>query len=115
MAMSYSSAIPLWYEVNFYRTVEQGLVTAIRLFYQSEDRQDSVKAWEASSLDEAISLLTDYDAAHDVPVGLDFDLLNMSPAETAAQALQLATQIAEYRHHFQSLVGEFLHDLESGQ
>lgn len=114
MAMSYSSDISFWYEINFYRTVEQGFVTAVRIFHQSEDRQDTVTAWEADTLDEAIAQLTAYDAAQDVHIPVDLDLPSLAPAETAALGLQLNARVAEHRKHFQYLVGEFLYDLEHG-
>ncbi len=114
MAMSYTSAIPYWYEINIYRTVEQSFVTAVRLFHQAEDQQDSVNAWESVSLDAAIDKLTSYDAAHDVPVGLHLGSVDAPAAEAAATALQMIAQIADARHHYRSLVGEFLFDLENG-
>lgn len=115
MAMSYTSAIPYWYEINIYRTVEQRIVTAVRLFHQSEERQDTVQAWESANLEEAIDSLTSYDAANDVRVAADLDIANLPAAEAATIALQLLAQITDARYHFQSLVGEFLYDLENGR
>ncbi len=113
MAMSYTSAIPYWYEINLYRTAEQAFVTAVRLFHQSEDLQDTVRAWETNSLDEAIEKLITYDAAGDVPLGVEFNVSLAAASEMGALALQMMAQIADARHHYGSLVGEFLHDLEN--
>ncbi|PJI91441.1 hypothetical protein BC777_0269 [Yoonia maricola] len=115
MAMSYTSAIPYWYEINLYRTAEQGFVAAVRLFHQSEDKQDTIRAWEAATLDDAIDKLIGYDAANDVPLGTDFDVHTAAASEMGAWALQLMAHISDARHHYGSLIGEFLYDLEHGQ
>ncbi|MFA8442744.1 hypothetical protein [Yoonia sp.] len=115
MAMSYTPAIPYWYEINLYRTTQQGFVAAIRLFHQAEDQQDTVRAWEAATLDEAIEQLITYDAAQDVPLGVEFNLATAPASETGALALQLLAQISDVRQHYGSLIGEFLYDLENGQ
>ncbi len=114
MAMSYTAAIPYWYEINLYRTAEQSFVAAVRLFHQSEDRQDTVRAWETATLDEVIEQLIAYDAAGDVPLGLGFDGQSTAASEMGAMAMQLMAQIADARHHYGSLIGEFLYDLENG-
>lgn len=114
MAMSYTPAIPYWYEINLYRTVDQRFVAAVRLFHQSPEKQDTVRAWECASVDDAMDRLTGYDAGFDVPVDMDLDMTGMPPAEMAAKALHLQSRIADARHHYQSLVGEFLHDIQAG-
>ncbi|WP_342070906.1 hypothetical protein [Yoonia algicola] len=114
MAMSFTPAIPYWYEINVYRTAQQSFVAAVRLFHQAEDRQDTVRAWEAASLDDAIEKLISYDAAHDVSLGVEFDVTTAPASETGALALQLLARISDIRHHYHSLVGEFLYDLENG-
>ncbi|MEM9787621.1 MAG: hypothetical protein AAF801_14050 [Pseudomonadota bacterium] len=113
MAMSYTPAIPYWYEINLYRTLDQTFVTAIRRFHQSEDKQDTTQAWEAASIGDAIDKLTAYDAANDVIVSYDLDVAAAPAAEMAAIAMQLMSQITDARNHYQSLVGEFLYDLEN--
>lgn len=115
MAMSYTPEIPFWYEINLYRTAHQTFVTAVRLFHQSAEKQDTVRAWENGSLDDAIDKLSRYDAGYDVPVTLDFDAAAAPPSELSAQAFALQARISEARHHYKSLVGELLYDLESGQ
>ncbi len=114
MAMSYTPSIPYWYEINLYRTTEQSFVTAIRRFHQSEDKQDTVQAWQSETLEEAIDKLTAHDAAHDVPLAIEIDTAIAPAAEVAAIALHLLSEISDTRRHYQSLVGEFLYDLESG-
>lgn len=113
MAMSFTASMPYWYEINLYRSVDQRIVTAVRLFHQSEKKQDTVRAWESASIDDAIDKLTRYDAGYDVPVDIDFDASQAPPPELAAKALQLQARISEARHHYKSIVGEFLYDLQN--
>lgn len=113
MAMSYTSGIPYWYEINLYRTADQGFVAAVRLFHQSEDLQDTVQAKECSTLDEAIEWLINYDAAADLALNLEVDMSEAPASEMGVLALQLMARIADVRHHYASLVGELLHDLEN--
>lgn len=115
MAMSYSPAVPYWHEINMYRTTEQTFVTAVRKFYQSEHEQDTVRAWVSVSLDQAIEKLMRYDAGYDIPVDQELLSPTASPAELAAKAVLFQARIADARHHYKSLVGEFLYDLEMGQ
>ncbi|MDX8348480.1 hypothetical protein SLH49_10825 [Cognatiyoonia sp. IB215446] len=113
MAMSFTPNIPYWYEINIYRTNHQSFVVAIRRFHQSEDVLDTTQAWEVGSLEDAIDLLLAYDASVDVPLSFDFQKLNAHAAEVATLGMQLCAQIEDSRHHFKSLVGEFLYDLEN--
>ncbi|MDX8355837.1 hypothetical protein [Cognatiyoonia sp. IB215182] len=112
MAMSFTPSIPYWYEINIYRKTDQSYVLAIRRFHQAEDLRDTVQAWEAASLEDIIDLLLTYDAAVDVPLSFDSYRLNTHAAEVAALGMQLWAEIEDSRHHFKSLVGEFLHDIE---
>ncbi len=114
MAMSYAPALPYWYEINVYRTLESSFVVAVRLFHQSEDIQDTVRAWECADLESALDALSRYDAAMDVPMNMDLDGTDMAASELAAHALELRARIASARQHYKSLVGEFFFDLEAG-
>jgi hypothetical protein len=114
MAMSYTPQVPFWYEINLYRSMEQNFIATVRLFHQSQDMQDTVRAWEVGTIDEAIKKLTDFDAAHDVPVQLDCDYTKVAAAVAASTALQMLANISEARTHYKSLVGEFLFDLHDG-
>ncbi len=114
MAMSFTPEVPYWYEINLYRTVSQTFVTVVRLFYQSADKSDTLRAWESESIDDAIDTLTQYDAGYDIPVTIDFDVDDAPPAEMAAEAMAMKARISEARHHYKSLAGELLFDLESG-
>jgi len=113
MAMSFTPDISYWYEINIYKKIDQTFVLAIRRFHQSEDVIDTVQAWDAASLDDAIDLLLAYVAAIDVPLSCDFCRLGTHSAEVAALGMQLWAEIEDSRHHFKSLVGEFLCDIES--
>lgn len=114
MAMSFSPEVPYWYEINLYRTVQQTFVVAVRLFYQSESKTDTLRAWESETIDDAIDKMAQYDAAFDIPVTADVDVNTAPPAEIAAHAMLLKAQISDARHHYESLVGEMLYDLENG-
>lgn len=114
MAMSYTPALPYWYEVNLYRTTAQRFVVAIRQFFQSEDEQDVCHAWECETLPEALDRLETYDAAQDVRLGaLPGD--GASPADLHAMALDLRAQSIAARRHYGSLIGRFFYDLEKDQ
>lgn len=113
MAMSYTPALPYWYEINVYRTSDQSFVACVKLFYVSADEQDTAHAWECGSLDEAIETLMRYDAAGDVRLSLEYSDLDCSAAEMAARALDLHARAKSYRHHYATLIGEFLHDLDA--
>jgi len=116
MAMSFSPNLPYWYEINLYRTNDQRFVAAIRLFFVSDKEEDRVQAWEFGDLDEALEKLIQYDAGADVHLGFGFDTTAAAvPAELAAYAMELRAQVADHRHHYQSLIGEFLYDLEGSQ
>ena len=112
MAMSFTPALPYWYEVNLYRTTEQRFVATVRLFYQAEGEQDAVKAWDFASLEQALDKLAHYDAGEDVRVTVDASDLTASAAELAACAMELRSRIMAVRRHYQSLVGEFFYELD---
>lgn len=113
MAMSFTPQIPYWYELNIYHTIEHKFVVSIRRFHQDDEMQDTVQAWDVTSLEEAIDVLTSYDAGFDVPVCVDFGVAAVPPAELAASGLRLWAEMENSRQHYQSLVGEFLYDLEA--
>ena len=114
MAMSFSPAVPFWYEINLYRTKDQQFVATVRLFFQSAEKEDTVRGWECSSLEEAIEKLMHYDAADDVRLSPNLAEGVATSAELAAGAMELRAQIKAHRNHYASLIGEFLYDLENG-
>jgi len=112
MAMSFTPGLPYWYEVNLYRTTDQRFVTAVKLYYQSADEQDTARAWEFDSLDQALEKLAHYDAGQDVKLSLDPGNAEMGAAELAACAMELRARVMGARRHYESLIGEFFFDLE---
>ncbi|MEM9232062.1 MAG: hypothetical protein AAGB10_20920 [Pseudomonadota bacterium] len=112
MAMSFSPANEYWYEVNIYRTVESRFVLAIRLFYQSDDNQDTAKAWECESFGQVMDHLEAYDAAQDIQVKIAPEDLSLSLPELAARAMGFQAEAEAARLQFRGLVGEILHELE---
>lgn len=115
MAMSYTPHLPYWYEVNLYRTTGQQFVAAVRLFYQDAQEQDVTRAWEFDTVEQALDAISDYDASEDIRVSVDPSSKSMSPAELAAHAMDLRSQVSTARRHYQSLVGEFFFELEADQ
>ncbi|MEO0697999.1 MAG: hypothetical protein AAFY84_18115 [Pseudomonadota bacterium] len=113
MAMSYTPTLPYWYETNLYRTTDNRFVACVRLFYVSADEQDTARAWECATLDEAIEKLVNYDAAADVRLTMDYASHDFYAAEMAAHALDIRARAKGYREHYASLIGEFLHDLDA--
>ncbi len=111
MAMSFTPSIPYWYEINIYRTVDQRFILAIRLFFQSKDEENIVRAWEFDSLPDALDKMETYDAAQDVKVV--FDGSKPVPiAELTATAIEIHAKIAAARTHYSGLIGEFFYDLD---
>ena len=113
MAMSFLPECPYWYEINLYRTTEMDFVVAIRLFHQSEEKEDTVEAWRVDTLEEALWQIESYDAAQDVGFHPPVEGTPESPAALYEMALSLRARIAAARHHYASLAGEFLHDIET--
>jgi len=111
MAMSFVPNTPFWYEINIYRTVTQGFVVAVRLFFQSEDERDRVRAWECETVDQAFDCLEGYDAGADVRVGRQADDPDLTAAELAAHAFVLRSRVQAQRDQYHGLVGEILDEL----
>jgi len=114
MAMSFTPALPYWYEINLYRANDGQFVVAIRNFYQSETEEDVVRAWSFPTVDHAFEHLENYDAGRDVPVPTG-DFSGMAPAEMAALAMQTHAKIEDRRSHFAGLVGEIFFEIDAAQ
>lgn len=112
MAMSFTPDLPFWYEINIYRTDAQDFALVVKLFYQSEDERDTVKAWRFDTLPEVFDALEAYDAAEDIRVA-GAPSASAGAAELATMALDLRARIAAYRVHWSTLVGEILAELEA--
>lgn len=112
MAMSFHPDAPWWYEFNIYKTLD-GFILTIKRFHVSADETDYCRAWQFEDLDSAIHMLETYDAALDVKIDGHLPSPGAPAAELAAAAFHLRAEIADARSHFASLVGEFLHDLDS--
>lgn len=111
MATSFTPELPYWHEINIYRTNDQRFIMALRLFFQSEDEEDTVQGWEFSDLPSLFDALEQYDASKDVKVAFK-DFANASPAELTAMALELQAKIAAARAHFAGLVGELFEEMD---
>lgn len=113
MSMSFMPELPYWYEMNIYRTEQQSFVLAIRLFFQSEEARDYVRAWELETIGDVFDKIEAYDAAQDIRLSLPDTLDTAAPAELAAHALDLSARVAGARAHFAGLVGELFAEIEA--
>jgi len=112
MAMSFSPALPYWFEINLYRTDSQDFVVAIRKFFQSETETDRANAWSFPDVESALAHIETYDPAIGVEVP-DLDFEAMAPAEMSAAALSLKAEVDGVRHHYAGLVGELFMEIEA--
>ncbi len=110
MAMSYTPDLPYWYEINIYRTDDQRFALAVRLFFQSEEEKDTVRAWTFDSLPDLFDALEAYDAGEDVRAPVLEP--SAAPVELAATALDLRARISAARQHFSGLVGELFAEID---
>ncbi|ARE42194.1 hypothetical protein RGUI_4053 [Rhodovulum sp. P5] len=113
MSMSFTPEIPYWYEMNIYRTQSQRFVLAVRVFFQSADEEDYVRAWEFDDLSDVFDAIEGYDAAQDVKMTLPAKIDTLPPAALAAHALELQAKVSAARAHYQGLVGELFAEIES--
>ncbi|MGF1500980.1 MAG: hypothetical protein ACFBSD_04110 [Paracoccaceae bacterium] len=113
MAMSYIPNSEYWYEINVYRRSEQDFVLAIRIFFESVDERDRVRAWECATFDEVLKRLENYDAAEDIRVEISADTTALSVPDLAAQSYFWRARATAARQQFAGLVGEILHELSS--
>ncbi len=112
MAMSFTAGLPYWYEINLYRTQEQTFVVAIRQFFTAGEKEDIVKSWPFNSVDEALAIIENYDAAADVAMP-EIDFEKTPPAELSSHAMMLKAEVEAARAHYAGLVGELLAEIES--
>lgn len=115
MAMSFTPACPYWYEINLYRTTDIEFVVAVRIFHQAEDVQDNVEAWKFATLEDALWQIESYDAAGDIVAPFPDDMDSATPADLAADAMELRARIKAARQHYHGLAGEILCELDGGQ
>ena len=113
MAMSFIPGMPMWFEINVWRTASGGFVTAVKQFHRDADRVDTCRAWEASSFEEVMSGLERFDPAQDMEMDPEPGR-HASAAELSAAALAMRARIAEARRQYDGLVGEILFELENG-
>jgi hypothetical protein len=112
MAMSFTPALPYWYEIAVFRTEQQRFVLCIKQFFVAESETDVCDAWEFDSLEGVFAAIEAYDAARDVrfePGGL----AGSPAAELAARALSLKAEVNAARAHFAGLVGELFQELDA--
>mgnify|MGYP006274795803 CR=1 FL=1 len=97
------SAGQVGYALHLYETVEGRLVLTVEAHLDLSGHERKRTAWKVGSLAEALSRLEAYDAATDVPVPVDPDDPDLSPAEMIAHALTLRARIDVSRRVFRDL------------
>ena len=112
MVMTFTPDFPFWYEVNIFRTDDQNFVLVVKMFFQSENEQGTVRAWQFDDLMEVFTAMEQFDAAEDIRVGFP-ETAQMCPAELAALAYELKAKVGAYRSHWASLVGELFLEIDA--
>lgn len=113
MAMSFIPGMPMWFEINVWRTSKGGFVTAVKQFHRDDNRIDTCRAWECETFEQVMFSLENFDPVEDLEPAPELDS-KCSSAEIAAAALTLRARIAEARRQYDGILGEILHDLENG-
>jgi hypothetical protein len=111
-AMSYSPGTPLWYEINVYRTTAESFVANVRMFTKSENDKDRFSAYEASSFDEALFWLENYDPAEDIRADLPLDSGDVPVVELGLKAAAMKMKLSEARRQYRDLLGEVFYAVE---
>ncbi|MGL5136717.1 MAG: hypothetical protein ACRC7G_03010 [Beijerinckiaceae bacterium] len=111
-AMSYAPGTPLWYEINVYRTTVDSFVANVRMFTKSENDKDRFSAYEASSFDEALFWLENYDPAEDIRADLPLDNNDVSVVELGLKAAAMKMKLSEARRQYKDLLGEVFYAVE---
>jgi hypothetical protein len=112
-AMSYMSGTPLWYEVNVYRTSSDSFVANVRMFTKSDNDKDRFSAYEASSFDEALFWLENYNPADDIRADLPLDDTEVPVIELGLKAAAVRMRLSEARRQYKDLLGEIFFAIES--
>lgn len=112
-AMSYIPGAPLWYEINVYRTASDSFIANVRMFTRSENEKDRFSAYEASSFDEAMFWLENYDPAEDIRADLPLDNSDVSVVELGLKAAAVKMKLSEARRQYRDLLGEIFYAVET--
>jgi hypothetical protein len=111
-AMSYMPGTPLWYEINVYRSAAESFVANVRMFTKSENDKDRFSAYEASSFDEAMFWLENYDPADDIRADLPLDSSEVPVIELGLKAAAVRMRLSEARRQYRDLLGEIFFAME---
>jgi hypothetical protein len=114
-AMSYTPGYPFWYEISIFRTESAGFVVAVKMFTRSEDERDLFRVFQANDFDALVSVLENYDTAHDIDaISIDIDNEQTAPSLLALKGLGVRLRIEEGKRQYGDLVGEILYELDAG-
>jgi hypothetical protein len=112
-AMSYTPGTPLWYEINVFRTEHDSFIGNVRMFSKSENEKDRFAAYEASSFDEVMFWLENYDPASDIRADLPVASDEVTVAELGLRAAALRMHLAEAKRQYRDLLGEIFFAMEA--
>jgi hypothetical protein len=112
-AMSYAPGTPLWYEINLYRTAHESFIANVRMFSKAEHEKDRFAAFEATSFDEAMFWLENYDPANDITADLPLDNTDVPVVELGLKAAAIRMKLAEARRQYRDLLGEIFFAVEA--
>lgn len=88
---------------TLYAAARGAWIVALRI-EQNAGSDPTIRAWRVKSREAALETLCAHDAGEDVPVAVNADDPSLSPAETAAAALDLMARISLARRTFARLV-----------
>ncbi|MEL6198310.1 MAG: hypothetical protein AAFT19_10710 [Pseudomonadota bacterium] len=114
MGVSYTAGTPFWYELNIYRKTDGGFVVRLDMRAKSDNDPSRHHAWECPSFAEVMESLEAYDAGDDIRIDIEPDDPELGLADLAAHALSIRARAEEARRQYRGLIGELLHELETG-
>ncbi|MEL7348560.1 MAG: hypothetical protein AAFN17_12440 [Pseudomonadota bacterium] len=115
MGISYIAGTPFWYELNIYRKTDGGFVVRLDMINKSENDPNRYHAWECGGFAEVMDTLEAYDAANDIRIDIAPDDPSLGLADLASHALAIRMRAEEARRQYRGLIGELLHEIETGQ
>ncbi len=111
-AIGWAQNITIWHEINLFRANTGKLIVDIRVFRKSPDEKDLFRVFELDTLEDAITLLENYDPTQDVLVDLPLDDPSVSLATLSLQGVVLRQKIEQTRRQYDALLGDLLHEIE---
>lgn len=112
-SMSYEMGTPFWYEINIYRTTEDGFVSEVKFFTKSDKMRDSFKTVDVDSTEELVAFFEGYDPTEDIDPGVvSTERLEKNAVFAATRATELAQFNCEAKRQWNDIVGEILFEID---